>query len=84
MQTSSGFLAVLLAITRVQGKFDEDSLGSANIISKDIAILGGGASGAHAAVRLREDFGKSIVLVEKQGHLVCQYQLWYALISLTL
>lgn len=42
------------------------------IIYKDVVILGGGASGAHAAVRLREDFNKSIVLVEKQNNLVCQ------------
>jgi hypothetical protein len=39
-------------------------------IYKDVAILGGGASGSHAAVRLREDFNKSIVIVEKQDNLV--------------
>ena len=39
-------------------------------ITKDIAIVGGGAGGAHAAVRLREDFGKSVVVIEKQGRLV--------------
>ncbi|KAH6673083.1 amine oxidase [Halenospora varia] len=39
------------------------------IIYKDVVILGGGASGSHAAVRLREDFNKSIVLVEKQNNL---------------
>lgn len=40
------------------------------IIYKDVAILGGGASGSHAAVRLREDFNKSIIIVEKQETLV--------------
>lgn len=40
------------------------------VIKKDVVILGGGASGAHAAVRLREDFGKSVVVVEKQSRLV--------------
>lgn len=40
------------------------------IIERDVVVLGGGASGAHAAVRLREDFNKSIVIVEKQGNLV--------------
>lgn len=40
------------------------------IIKKDVVILGGGASGAHAAVRLREDYGKSVVIVEKQSNLV--------------
>lgn len=40
-------------------------------LSKDVVIIGGGASGAHAAVRLREDFGKSIALIEKRDILVC-------------
>lgn len=39
-------------------------------IARDVAIIGGGAAGAHAAVRLREDFGKSVVVVEKQNRLV--------------
>lgn len=40
------------------------------IIYKDVAILGGGASGSHAAVRLREDFNKSVIIIEKQENLV--------------
>jgi hypothetical protein len=39
-------------------------------IYKDVALLGGGASGSHTAVRLREDFNKSIIIVEKQDNLV--------------
>ena len=39
-------------------------------LTRDVAIVGGGASGAYAAVRLREDFGKSVVVIEKQDHLV--------------
>ncbi|RYP80881.1 hypothetical protein DL769_002259 [Monosporascus sp. CRB-8-3] len=35
-------------------------------ITRDVVIIGGGASGAHAAVRLK-DMGQSIVLVEKQA-----------------
>ena len=46
---------------------------STAVISKDVAIIGGGASGSHAAVRLREDFGKSVVVIEKQGHLVSEW-----------
>ncbi|KAN0095050.1 amino oxidase [Hyaloscypha variabilis] len=38
-------------------------------IYKDVVILGGGASGAHAAVRLREDYNKSIIIIEKQDNL---------------
>ena len=41
------------------------------ILFKDVAIVGGGASGAYAAVRLRDDYGKSIALIEKQSILVC-------------
>lgn len=40
------------------------------IIKRDVVILGGGASGAHAAVRLQEDFGKSVIVVEVKDHLV--------------
>mgnify|MGYP001950205819 CR=1 FL=1 len=38
-------------------------------ITRDVAIIGGGASGSHAAVWLR-DHGYSIVLVEKNNRLV--------------
>jgi choline dehydrogenase-like flavoprotein len=40
------------------------------IIQKDIVIVGGGGSGSHAAVRLREDYNKSIILIEQQPILV--------------
>lgn len=49
------------------------------IIERDVVIIGGGASGSHAAVRLREDFGKSIVIVEKQDNLVCLQLLLFML-----
>lgn len=39
-------------------------------VTRDVAIIGGGASGAHAAVRLREDFNKSVIVVEKENRLV--------------
>ncbi len=42
-----------------------------DVIVRDVAIIGGGSSGAYAAVRLKEDFNKSIVLIEKAGRLVC-------------
>ncbi|KAG7406965.1 Beta-cyclopiazonate dehydrogenase [Fusarium oxysporum f. sp. rapae] len=35
----------------------------------DVAIVGGGATGAYAAVRLREDYGKKVVVIEKQNRL---------------
>lgn len=41
-----------------------------NILFKDVVIIGGGASGAYAAVRLRDDYGKSMALVEMRETLV--------------
>lgn len=41
-----------------------------DIIFRDVAIIGGGASGAYAAVRLRDDYGKSVALIEKEDILV--------------
>lgn len=38
-------------------------------IERDVAVIGGGASGAHAAVWLR-DAGYSVVVVEKAAQLV--------------
>jgi len=43
---------------------------ASSIIHRDVAIIGGGASGAYSAVRLREDMGVSIVLIEKESILV--------------
>lgn len=40
------------------------------VIIRDVAIVGGGASGSYAAVRLREDFGRSVVVIEAKNHLV--------------
>lgn len=46
---------------------DETRFSPADII-KDVIILGGGASGSYAAVRLK-DSGKTVVLVEQKDHL---------------
>ncbi|KAF2475225.1 FAD/NAD(P)-binding domain-containing protein [Lindgomyces ingoldianus] len=40
-----------------------------SIINEDVAVLGGGASGTYAAVRLREDFNTSIVVIEQKARL---------------
>ncbi|EME82563.1 uncharacterized protein MYCFIDRAFT_9246, partial [Pseudocercospora fijiensis CIRAD86] len=39
---------------------------SSEVITRDVAILGGGPSGTYAAVGLR-DKGKSVVIVEKEA-----------------
>lgn len=39
------------------------------VITRDVVILGAGASGTYAAVRLREDYNKSIIIVETDDHI---------------
>lgn len=74
-QRNLSAVTTLLAVTSlVVGAIDENRFPLNRIITKDVAILGGGASGAHAAVRLREDFGKSTIVIEKQEDLVCQFR----------
>ncbi|KUJ18812.1 FAD/NAD(P)-binding domain-containing protein [Mollisia scopiformis] len=47
----------------------ERGFASQDIITRDVVIIGGGATGTYAAVRLREDFNKSVVVIEKTGRL---------------
>jgi ribulose 1,5-bisphosphate synthetase/thiazole synthase len=61
---------LVTAISLVAARIDEGNFRPRATITKDVVILGGGASGAYAAVRLREDFKKSVLVVEKQDHLV--------------
>lgn len=58
-----------LAIAATQTVIDERSFPSHHIITKDVAIIGGGAAGTYAAVRLREDLNTSVVLIEPQNRL---------------
>ena len=37
---------------------------SADIIERDVAIIGGGSAGTYSAVRLK-DMGKSVIVIEK-------------------
>lgn len=41
----------------------------ADVIVRDIAIVGGGATGTYAAIRLQQDFNKSVVVVERETKL---------------
>ncbi|PKS09627.1 hypothetical protein jhhlp_004246 [Lomentospora prolificans] len=62
-------LNILGATGVALGAINKCSFPANRTIQRDVAIIGGGASGAHAAVLLKEDYGKSIVVVEKQGRL---------------
>lgn len=41
------------------------------VVNKDVLVIGGGASGARAVLRLRDDFDLSVALIGKQAILVC-------------
>jgi hypothetical protein len=47
-----------------------------NIIYKDVAVIGGGASGSYAAYVLREDFNKSVAIIEKENILGGHVNSW--------
>ena len=66
----SKLLALTAIVARATANWDPSDFAPQDVIHKDVVIIGGGASGTYAAVRLREDFNKSIVVVERDGHLV--------------
>ncbi|CAJ2501283.1 Uu.00g041360.m01.CDS01 [Anthostomella pinea] len=70
MALSSSLSLLLPALLLpLAGAASIDASAASFIVNKDVVILGGGASGAHAAVRLREDYGKSVIVVENQAQL---------------
>ncbi|RHZ55821.1 uncharacterized protein CDV56_106891 [Aspergillus thermomutatus] len=64
--------ACLLASTAVASatpsNFDVANFKSADIIKRDVAVIGGGSAGTYSAISLK-DKGKSVILVEKKGRL---------------
>ncbi|KAK0738883.1 hypothetical protein B0T18DRAFT_335184 [Schizothecium vesticola] len=50
--------------------------GPVTTIYRDVAIIGGGAAGSYSAVRLREDFGVSVVVIEKDSKLGGHVNTW--------
>ncbi|KAL9110683.1 MAG: hypothetical protein Q9227_004860 [Pyrenula ochraceoflavens] len=61
--------ALCLALSAsVPNPFDPSSYASSDVISRDIVIVGGGASGSYAAINAR-DMGKSVVVVERTGRM---------------
>lgn len=77
LRFAGGFLAAASVVAGSWNPFPD-------IVTRDVAIIGGGASGAYAAVRLKEDFGRSVVVIEKAARLVrhsafCAVRcLWFA------
>jgi predicted NAD/FAD-dependent oxidoreductase len=58
-----------IALSLLFGYQATSALADIKVIDVDIAVVGGGAGGAYAAVRLREDLNTSIVLIEPKDHL---------------
>ena len=58
-----------LLVTGSWATIDESFFDNSRIITRDVAIIGGGASGTFSAVRLREDLNASIILIEKKTRL---------------
>ncbi|KAK4466316.1 hypothetical protein QBC42DRAFT_302661 [Cladorrhinum samala] len=50
-------------------KIDRGDFAPADIIEREVAVIGGGAAGSHAAVRIREYHRKSVVIIEKEANL---------------
>ncbi|KAJ5910077.1 hypothetical protein N7504_004720 [Penicillium tannophilum] len=59
-------LLINTAVSEVFDVFDTKNYAKTDIITRDVAIIGGGASGTYAAINLRKN-GTSVVLVEKES-----------------
>ena len=66
----SKLLTLTAIVAQATADWCEADVAPQDVIHKDVVIIGGGASGTYAAVRLREDYNKSIVVVERDDHLV--------------
>jgi hypothetical protein len=60
-----GFLCISSAVGLV---VEDRSFSQTDTITRDVVVIGGGASGTYAAIRLK-DLGKTVALVEKTGEL---------------
>jgi hypothetical protein len=70
--TISLSLACLFALKTVASaiprEFDPKNFKSSHIITRDIAVIGGGAGGVYSAISLK-DQGKSVIVVEKKDRI---------------
>lgn len=58
----------LATLTLAASQFDTSSYNPSDIITRDVAVIGGGSSGTFGAFKLK-DRGKSVVVIESQGQL---------------
>lgn len=60
---------LLLKLSGTSTNAEEASDSNTQVLNVDVAVVGGGAAGTYAAVRLREDLNTSVVLIEPKSHL---------------
>jgi hypothetical protein len=58
-----------LYVTLTLGELIAQVVSQEHVVEKDVAIVGGGAAGTYAAVRLSQELNASIVLIEQQSRL---------------
>lgn len=57
------------SLTHVGGFLAVRNSTNSTVVHTDVVVIGGGASGSHAAVRLT-DYGQDVIVIEKQSNLV--------------
>ncbi|KAF2657768.1 hypothetical protein K491DRAFT_714231 [Lophiostoma macrostomum CBS 122681] len=66
-------IALTLYLALAIAEFDAQALSQVesqvDVVEKDVAIIGGGAAGTYAAVRLSQDLNTTIELIEQQARL---------------
>jgi hypothetical protein len=62
-------LLLCLYLTPVFAAIDETRFSPSQILTRDVAIIGGGASGTYAAVRLHSDLDISVIVIEPKNRL---------------
>ena len=60
----SGLMSAFAFNTR--DEFDPQNYASEDVITRDVAVIGGGSSGTYGAINLRE-LGKSVILIEREA-----------------
>lgn len=60
------WLAAVLPVATCADQFSPDSYAAKDVITRDVAVIGGGNSGTYAAIRLT-DLDQSVVVVEQQA-----------------
>ncbi|MCJ1333684.1 hypothetical protein MMC10_010384, partial [Thelotrema lepadinum] len=64
--TVSGFLFLDVLANQI---FDPASYDPEDVLTADVAVVGGGSAGVYSAIRLQQDYNRSIVVIEKNDYL---------------